>query len=277
MQITRKESHEKSYKGVRFYNYRMKINLPETEIKELVSSGAYIGESIDFEVLGTLGVFLLKNAFSRTLIKKYEDFYFNSTTDSLRRTEGHRTEVRIYPNHPLRGMYEEPEFLNLVKLFFGGNVGSDFIRILKKDSLDFKPVFLHQDLSYQLGGFEKYSIFIPLTRCNQDNGSLIFFPSTHHFGYLGDSGEIKESLLPSDFPKIVSDLDATDAFIMHSAIWHKSPENKNKTDRVYLEIHIQPNDDPTTRTILCGERKSKFVFNVLPNDIFTNMPRLTRR
>jgi len=255
----------------------MKVELPLLEIKETVEQKKFIGSNIDFQVLDLMGLFLVKNVFSDALVKTYRDLYFDSNQDGLRRTEGHITEVRISPNHPLRRIYQEKEFLKLVEIFFDGNVGSDFVRILKKDEKDFKPVFLHQDLCYQLGGFLKYSIFIPLTRCNQENGSLIFYPATHHFGYLGDSGEIKESLLPKDFPKIVSDIDVGDALIMHSALWHKSPENKNKTPRVYLEVHIQPNDDPTTRTIVCGERKSKWLFNVLPNDVFTNMPRLTRR
>jgi hypothetical protein len=40
----------------------------------------------------------------------------------------------------------EPEFINIASQFFNGNVGNNSIRIIKKDNVDVKPVFLHQDI-----------------------------------------------------------------------------------------------------------------------------------
>ena len=87
---------------------------------------------------------------------------------------------------------------------------------------------------------------------------------------MGDTGEINEEILPNNYPCIETDLDLGDILVMHSATWHKSSESKNKKDRVYLEIHIQNIEDPSTVIEILGRRKSNWKLNTLNNEIFSN-------
>ena len=53
-------------------------------------------------------------------------------------------------------------------------------------------------------------------------------------------------------------------------LWHESNKNLIKTDRIYLEIHIQNIDEPTTKYKILGKKNSKLkpLFN--KNKIFSN-------
>ena len=245
-----------------------KISAPIAELRAFVDAKKYTGEVLDHDALKFSGMFVLKNALSKNLIDRYSSAYFQGIgTVALKRTRFHLTQVEILPDHLLTQIVQEPEFVAIASTFFNGNVGNDFIRIIKKDETDFLPVFLHQDTCYQIGGFERYSLFIALTDCNQENGGLSGYPGTHNFGYLGDAGEIAD-LLPEDYPVVRTDLKAGDIFIMHSAIWHESTKNTSLSNRVYLEVHLQDVDEPNTKRVICGERKSEWRFDCTENEIF---------
>jgi hypothetical protein len=244
-----------------------KLSAPLDKLNELVEQTHFIGETIDLDVLKFSGVFVLQNAFCKNTIDKYANIYFNSL--GLNRTPFHLTEVKFDEQHEFNSIILEPEFKKAISHFFNGNVGNDWIRLVKKDSVDVKPVFLHQDICYQIGGFERYSCFISLTDCTPENGSLAIYPGTQHFGYLGDAGEIGD-ILPTEYPKIVSNTKAGDIIIMHSAAWHESPANTDLTDRVYLEVHIQDANEPTTKNIICGERTSEWSNLLSGDEMFVN-------
>lgn len=247
-----------------------KISAPIPELVAFVDEKKYIGEVLDWDALKFAGLFVLKNALAKHLVEKYlSAFYHGLGSSALKRTPFHLTQVEISPDHFLAKIMDEPEFLTIASMFFNGDVGNDFIRIVKKDAIDTLPVFLHQDTCYQIGGFERYSLFIALTDCNYKNGGLCGYPGTHNFGYLGDAGEIAD-LLPEGYPVVCTDLNAGDIFIMHSAIWHKSPENLSGSPRVYLEVHLQSADEPTTKKVLCGKRRSAYKFELLENEIFSS-------
>jgi hypothetical protein len=247
-----------------------KISAPIDDLLAFVNEKKYSGEVLDHEALKFSGIFILRKALPKHLIEKYSRAYFQGLGSiGLRRTPFHLTQVEIQPDHPLTKIVYEPEFLAIAATFFNGNVGNDFIRIVKKDDTDTLPVFLHQDTCYQIGGFERYSLFIALTDCNQGNGGLRGYPGTHNFGYLGDAGEIAD-LLPEGYPVICTDLKAGDLFIMHSAIWHESFENISRSNRVYLEVHLQSADEPTTNRVICGQRNSEWRFEVSESDIFVS-------
>jgi hypothetical protein len=57
---------------------------------------------------------------------------------------------------------------------------------------------------------------------------------------------------------------------MHSAAWHESPPNTDLTDRVYLEVHIQDANDPSTKNVICGERTSEWSNLLTVDAIFVN-------
>ena len=246
-----------------------KISAPIADLTAFVESKKYSGEILDHNALKFSGIFILRNALSKQLIEKYTQAYFEGIAGSaLRRTPFHLTQVEVAADHFLTKIVDEPEFVSIAATFFNGNVGNDFIRIVKKDDRDTMPVFLHQDTCYQIGGFERYSLFIALTDCNQENGGLSAYPGTHNFGYLGDAGEIAD-LLPAGYPVVRTDLEAGDIFIMHSATWHESSENLSRSNRVYLEVHLQSADEPTTKRVICGKRQSKWKFELTGDEIFT--------
>lgn len=247
------------------------IQGPISELIKNVNQKEYEDEKINFEVLKNLGFFILKDTFHQKTIEKYYHLYKNEISNGkLLKTNHHITEVKIHNNHPLIQLIHEDKFLEKIRDFYEGNVGADYIRVIRKDSENFKEVILHQDTGYQIGSFDTYSLFIALTQANKDNGGLILFPGTHRFGYLGDAGEINEGILPNNYPCIKTDLDPGDILVMHSATWHKSLESKNKKDRVYLEIHIQNIEDPSTVIEILGWRKSNWKLNISNDEIFNN-------
>jgi ectoine hydroxylase-related dioxygenase (phytanoyl-CoA dioxygenase family) len=244
------------------------ISAPIQQLNAILQNNQHISETLDHQVLNFLGVFIVKNAFKPATIDSYASTYFKELNGpELERNSMHLTEVKIHAQNRLNDIVLEPEFQNIAATFFQGNVGTDFIRVVKKDRTNVQPVFLHQDTCYQVGGFDRYSLFIPLTPCNFDNGGLVLYLGTHHFGYLGDAGEISD-VLPSGYPKICPNLIPGDALIMHSATWHESPENKTLSDRVYLEAHIQDSNDPTTKIEICGQRNSEWVMHLTQDQLF---------
>lgn len=246
------------------------IKAPYQDFLHHLENKDYIGDSINFDVLNKLGIFILKAAIRKDVVNDYYKTYLAEIeSGGIRQSEYHLTEVKFGEDSALFKIIRDVNFLSIVNSFFDGHVGSDFIRVVKKDSTNFAPVFLHQDTGYQIGGFERYSSFIALTHCNQENGGLILYPGTHNFGYLGDVGEIRE-ILPFDYPRIESVLAPGDILFMHSSIWHKSPENLSRKDRVYLEVHLQSIDEPSTRIELCGVRKSGWVLTMVEDEIFNN-------
>jgi ectoine hydroxylase-related dioxygenase (phytanoyl-CoA dioxygenase family) len=246
------------------------ITAPVNEMIDIIKQEQHIKESIDIGLLEKTGCFVLKNALSKKTIQKYYDAYKEEiTAGTLKRTQHHITEVKITQNSLLLNIIKEPEFVAVASKFFHGQVGVDFIRVVKKDQVDTAAVFLHQDTGYQMGRFERYSLFIALTECRPDNGGLALYPGTHHFGYLGDAGEINE-VLPPNYPLLQPVLAAGDIIIMHSAVWHKSPQNSTGTERIYLEVHLQHIDEPSTQFEVCGSKTSPWSLKLSPNELFKN-------
>jgi hypothetical protein len=81
-------------------------------------------------------------------------------------------------------------------------------------------------------------------------------------------GEINETLLPVDYPRITPNADPGDILIMHSSTWHESSQSKNLKDRVYLEVHLRPIDEPTKRWEISGKRASGWILNASADQIF---------
>ncbi len=245
------------------------IQAPFSDLAIYIESKKYIGTTVDFNALKKLGCFVLKNAIPENVIGEYYANYKKLLSSGLiKKDDYHLTLVELGAADELQKIVFNKDFFEVASKFFEGRVGSDFVRIVKKDSTNFSKVFLHQDTGYQIGGFEKYSLFIALTECNEDNGGLTLLPGTHHFGYLGDAGEINEKILPKNYPRITPNAEPGDILIMHSSTWHESPQSKNLKDRVYLEVHIQPLDEPTTRWEICGKRTSNWVLHANEDQIF---------
>jgi len=245
-----------------------KFSIPNSILNKNI--GHFEGKTLDMEILSENGLFIIRNYLNVYYINKlYLEYSEYRKSELYERTKFHLTEVKIPFESPLQEIIANSEFTNLVRNFFNGDVGLYNIRVVKKDKDDLLPVFLHQDIGYHIGGFERYSVFIPLTNCNKDNGGLTFYPGTNNYGYLGDVGEIKD-FLPDSYPRLTPELNPGDVAIMHSALWHKSGENKSGKERVYIDIHIQSANEPTTKKIITGKRKSGWTLNCSNDFIFEN-------
>lgn len=240
------------------------------KIKKLIDKEKYFGNSVNHKLLEELGFFVIKNGLPKNIINKYHQKFLEfSESKKIKKTKKHPVEVKIENINFFRKIFREKHLKKLLKGFYNGQVGSDFFRIVKKDKKNLSAVFCHQDTGYQMGNFEKYSLFICLTDNNKLNGGMIVYPSTHKFGYLGDAGEISKNLT-KNFINICPDLKAGDVLLMHSALWHKSNKNFIKKNRIYFEIHIQNINEPNTKYNIIGKRKKNIT--KLPNTdkIFSN-------
>ena len=230
----------------------------------------YINSKVNHNILSELGFFVLKNAFKKEDMEKYKSkLLLSLAKKKIKKTTGHLVEVKIDQLSFFRNIYKDRQLKNIVKNFYNGNVGSDFYRIVKKDKVNTSPVFCHQDSGYQFGSFDRYSIFISLTNNNALNGGMVVYPSTHKFGYLGDAGQISEKIT-KNFEKICPDLEIGDVLIMHSSLWHESDKNFNMKDRIYLEIHIQDANEPSTKFIITGKNKKITKIPFDKSKIFSN-------
>lgn len=248
----------------------LKFNAPIDKLNEIIFSGLHDSKNLNLSVLDDLGMYVLRNVFPVEKINDYYKCYLSyKNSPDFDRTKFHLTEVKVSGNNELRKILKENELLNIVSKFFSGNVGLYNFRIVKKDGDDTSGVFLHQDVGYHVGSFNRFSLFVPLTHCGLSNGGLKLYPGTHKLGYLGDAGEIKD-FLPVSYPRIVPDVMPGDLIIMHSALWHSSGENKAKSDRVYFDIHIQAAEEPSTREVLVGVKNSEWVLNMNPDEIFSS-------
>jgi len=230
----------------------------------------YINSKVNHNILSELGFFVLKNAFKKEDMEKYKSkLLLSLAKKKINKTTGHLVEVKIDQLSFFKNIYKDRKLKNIVKNFYNGNVGSDFYRIVKKDKINASPVFCHQDSGYQFGSFDRYSIFISLTNNNALNGGMVVYPSTHKFGYLGDAGQISGKIT-KNFEKICPDLEIGDVLIMHSSLWHESGKNFNMKDRIYLEIHIQDANEPSTKFIITGKNKKKIKIPFDKSKIFSN-------
>lgn len=246
------------------------INSFFAEVKKKMKTLNYISEETNHETLDSLGFFVVKNAFKKSTIEQFKLKYLNIKKKQLiKKTKNHLVEVKIDKISFFKKIYKDPQLKKVVKNFYNGNVGSDFFRIVKKDAANLKPVFCHQDTGYQFGSFDRYSLFISLTKTNNDNGGLIVYPSTHKFGYLGDAGEISKNITKNFF-KICPSLQSGDVLIMHSSLWHESNQNFEKSDRIYLEVHIQDINEPSTKYSILGKKNNHIKIPFDPAKIFSN-------
>jgi hypothetical protein len=239
-------------------------------IKKLINNGKYIDKTVNHRKLDNLGFFVVKDAFPLDTIKKYRSKFLKFLEKKkLNQTKDHPVEVKIDNIKSFQTIYKDKNLKKISKGFFKGRVGSDFYRIVKKDIRNSSAVFCHQDTGYQVGSFDRYSLFICLTDNNHLNGGMVVYPATHKFGYLGDAGEISKNITKK-YLKTCPDLKAGDVLVMHSALWHESNKNFIKSNRIYLEIHIQNIDEPTTKYNISGTRNKILKPLSQKNNIFSN-------
>jgi hypothetical protein len=261
-------------------NFDGKVNLrrlqaPVERLIEAINSNLASGETLCAKTLSFLGIFILRDFFHYQFAVELLGLY--EGTSKKKEVEFHPTRVELSDNLFIEKLmaYEKLKKLLCGGSFFGGNVAVNKPFVFRKDQKNVDRVHLHNDIDYMIGTHERYSLFIALTEAKKSNGGLIVFPGTHHFGSLGDAGEINEEILPENYPQIATHMFPGDLMIMNSAIWHKSEKNLDETPRIYLEIKIQDANDPTSDYIACGKRHSEFS-NLLGVDEIFKSSRVTK-
>src|SRR5581483_11638430 len=158
-------------------------------------------------------------------------------------------------------IHEHPALLDIIELAFGPDIALYNQRFVVKDEHSRTPVFAHQDYCYHVGWPNKASAFVALSPMTPENGGMVFYPGTHHFGYLGDAGEINIDILEPGWPELAPSLDPGDVAIMNSCTWHRSGPHVSGPDRVLADIIYQPADDPSGVALLRGQWQTEIFMN----------------
>ena len=104
---------------------------------------------------------------------------------------------------------------------------------------------LHQDV-YNFLSFNFIKMWLPLTKVNNRNGSMIAYKSSHKLGFIPPKYKTKNSTYPEienkftkKFKKIIFDLQPGDCVIFNPLILHKSLKNNSNITRFNVGIDIQ--------------------------------------
>ncbi|MDC0572456.1 phytanoyl-CoA dioxygenase family protein [Luminiphilus sp.] len=219
----------------------MTLRMPVAWLSEAISNCSFDSNILDQEVLGHLGIFVVRELVSEKTCGAALSMYRNGINMEV--VGGHPTKI-IAGDEALELILADPGVGECCASFFGGRYLCTAPQIFRKNKDWPDPVKLHNDLMYMAGWQEKYSVFVALTDCNADNGGLILYPGTHNFGLLGDAGELDRAVLPEDLPAVCPSLRPGDCLIMHSATWHESGMFLGGGERVYFEFKLVHSDDP---------------------------------
>jgi ectoine hydroxylase-related dioxygenase (phytanoyl-CoA dioxygenase family) len=149
-----------------------------------------------------------------------------------------------------------PEILDFARQVLGPNVTLLLSRILMKDQAFSGHINHHQDWPYFGGDTKKLSFFIPLTRCNEENGQLVFYKGSHKMGPV-ERGDIDVKRYP-EFPGVVPDVDLGDVLVADILTWHASVPATVVSPRIMIQMIVCPADDPVNSDLLTGSRTNPY-------------------
>jgi Phytanoyl-CoA dioxygenase (PhyH) len=219
------------------------------------------GSAFNREIYAQTGVYVVTGAFPTDAVgpwlSSWSDFYRTRLTER-QVYRFNPVAVTEEPPEDLKAIYRDSRLLDIAEQIFGADIALYNFRILIKDKHSRGPIFRHHDLCYHMGYMNRASFFVPLSRANRGNGALSFILGTHHFGYLGDAGELLDAVLDPDWPILSPELSPGDLVVMHSALWHESGPHSQGEDRVMADICLQPASDPSGIEILRGEATSEY-------------------
>ena len=217
------------------------LQMPVAELSEAISNDSFDGIELDSDVLESLGIFIVRDLIDTEICAELLSLFHNAT--NMKVVEGHPTKV-LAGTEGLDLVMSSSTVSECFAHFFDGNYRCAAPQIFRKNRDWPDKVKLHNDLMYMSGWQKKYSVFVALTDCSGDNGGLIMYPGTHHFGLLGDAGELDRNALPDGLPAVCPTLRPGDCLFMHSAIWHESNQFRSGGERVYYEFKLVHADDP---------------------------------
>jgi Phytanoyl-CoA dioxygenase (PhyH) len=243
--------------------------IPAGRIRGLVSQLDSTEFSVD--IYKQTGVFVVRKAIPARWIGAWQEAWREFYAESL------AADRNVNPFNPvvvneavppvLAAIHRCPDLLDIMERIYP-DLGLYMQRFLLKDRKSRTPVFLHHDFGYDCGWPEKTAAFIPLSPTDADNGSLVFYPGTHLFGYLGDVGEFDPDIIDPDWPAICPALEPGDIALMHECTWHASPPYVHGPDRVLVQVTYQPANDPSSAALLRGNWRTEFRFGELREKFF---------
>ncbi len=222
------------------------MQAPVEEITRRCDPLVYSRDSINAESLRYLGFHIVPRFIQPEVVNQFLTKFQRG--EGVRPLEHHPTRIACDQTW-LQLILDTPSYETLFKsgVFFEGNIAVDLPFIFRKDAKCSNRVHLHNDSDYQMGVYDRYSLFLALTAVNVENGGLQLYPATHQFASLGDCGEIDPNILPDNYPIVEPDMAPGDLLVMHSGVWHKSPPPERQELRLYLELHIKPSTCPTAK------------------------------
>lgn len=246
------------------------VRVPLKELNRVIEANLLSGKFLDIDLLKKYGVFIIKELFNVDSIKALRSKYEDLMSDRcISKDEYHRTQVRIEGIDVFKDFFKEEVLHSQMLKIFPEGFGLDFYRIIKKDKSNSDQVFLHSDASYNIGWYDSYSLFIPLSKCSPDNGGLSFYPGTNNFGHIGDAGGIAD-VLPDGYPVLSPEVEVGDAIIMHSGVWHESPAYVKGDARIYFELNFRSINDPAMKIPLKGEDCRDWILKISVDDLFVD-------
>lgn len=231
------------------------------------------------DIYREVGFFIVRRVIPQDRVKQWQHEWSRFYEEKLlnNRNVDPFNPVHVHEALPqvLAEIHKCPELLDVMQILYP-DLALFMQRFVIKDHNSRNPVFVHNDFCYDYGWPEKTTVFVPLTISNQDNGGISFYPGTHHFGYLGDAGEVNTEILNSDWPLVCPSLEPGDIALCHTCTWHCSPPHGSGPDRVLVQATFQPASDPSSTALLRGEWQTRYRLSDLPRDKFFIRSRSTR-
>ena len=228
-------------------------------------------EELSLEVYRQTGFFVVRRVIPEERIREWQtkwDRFYADTLEHDRDVDKYNpVDVREQTPTELADIHKCPQLLDVMEKVYP-DLALFKQRFVIKDHNSRAPVFVHQDFPYDYGMLDKTTVFIPLSVSNKDNGGISFYPGTHHFGYMGDAGEVNTALINSEWPLICPSLEPGDIALCNTCTWHCSPPHVRGPDRILVQATFQPANDPSSVALLRGEWKTKFRLGGLPRGDF---------
>lgn len=236
-------------------------------------------ERLSPEIYRETGFFIIRKAIPSARIQQWqcawEDFYSQNLADNRKVDKFNPVHVHEKLPPVLAEIHKCPELLDVMQKLYP-DLALFMQRFVIKDHDSRTPVFVHNDFCYDYGWPEKTTAFIPLSVSDRDNGGISFYPGTHHFGYLGDVGELNTDIISPDWPLVCPSLEPGDIALCHTFTWHCSPPHVSGPDRILAQATFQPASDPSSTALLRGEWQTRYRLSALPREKFFVRSRSSR-
>jgi len=247
------------------------------DLRELISKAD--SNELDPGIYREVGFFIVRRVISDVTVEQWQNQWrkFHEMQRLRERKIDPFNPVHVHEAVPtgLAEIHKCPALLDVMEALYP-DLALFMQRFVIKDHNSRSPVFVHNDFCYDYGWPEKTTVFIPLSVSNFENGGISFYPGTHHFGYLGDAGEVNTEILGPDWPLICPSLYPGDIALCHTCTWHCSPPHINGPDRILVQATFQPASDPSSTALLRGKWKTRYRLSELSRDKFFKRSRSTR-